>query len=219
MLHQRSPLLLCCLLSSCAGPTLADGKGEGLLSFDRVPPKGVTVYNKPVWTLGDRLVYRQGERVNFSFRVTEAGPDGYKMLEERLGMISIFDADFALKEKVFPKDPTARLVLDPAEHQLNWPLWVGKRWTSRYLEKRPGRPAPSQRARYHCDAEEWIQVPAGRFRCLRIWRRSTLEIPGQSYMDRTSIHWYAPEVGYFVRRLEDGILLELLEYHRQKSRG
>ena len=57
-------------------------------------------------------------------------------------------------------------------------------------------------------------MPAGSFDCFRIWRRSQPLIEG-SYLDKVSLLWYAPEVGNFVRRLEDNAVTELESFHRQ----
>jgi hypothetical protein len=67
---------------------------------------------------------------------------------------------------------------------------------------------------YECDATEEVAVAAGKFRCLRIWRRAHLAAEG-NWIDRISIAWYSPEAGAIVKRLNDSILTELEEIHRQ----
>ena len=69
-------------------------------------------------------------------------------------------------------------------------------------------------ARYHCEAGETITVPAGTFETLRIWRRDA--IAGQDdLLQHSTVVWYAPEVGYMVRRLSGSLETVLTEHLKQ----
>jgi hypothetical protein len=59
-----------------------------------------------------------------------------------------------------------------------------------------------------------VTVGAGSFSCLRIWRHARVATEGK-FLERASLLWFAPDVGNFAQRLENGTLLELEEYHRQ----
>jgi hypothetical protein len=100
-------------------------------------------------------------------------------------------------------DPELERELAPADSRFAWPLWVGKRWVSHFVRKVPGAGLPVL-ATYQCDARERITVPAGTFDCWRIWRRARPATEGKFL------------VGWVVRRLDDGVLLELEEFHRQR---
>jgi hypothetical protein len=75
------------------------------------------------------------------------------------------------------------------------------------------------RVLYRCEARERIQTKAGSFDCLRIRRVARLEIPGQIYLDKVSLLWFSPKVGWWVRKLEDGIETELTQFQRQVSQN
>ncbi|MEO0652798.1 MAG: hypothetical protein AAFZ65_19145, partial [Planctomycetota bacterium] len=93
---------------------------------------------------------------------------------------------------------------DPIDPSYAWPLWVGKRWTGDYVRRESSGTELPVVARYEIDARETVTVPAGTFDCLRVWRRDAVNLEG-NYLERTTIDWYAPEVGYVVRRLEGGL--------------
>ena len=68
-------------------------------------------------------------------------------------------------------------------------------------------------ATYQIDALETVKVPAGEFECLRIWRRAK-PTSGNFYRE-TTLYWYAPKVGFWVRKLEGRLETELVDYERQ----
>lgn len=209
-----APLLLL-LVAACAAPTLPEGEGRGLLAWDREPPAGAETFPRPVLRPGDRFVFRRGGDFRQAWTVREAGPEGYILEEEESGRLHLLDLDLGDLGEERPGDPEATRRLAPVDSTLHWPLWVGKRWRSHFLWKEPGQPPLPLLADYRCDALETVQVPAGTFRTLRIWRRVRVAARGE-FVERTTLTWYAPEVGYVVRRLDDGILLELQEFHRQQ---
>ena len=186
--------------------------GRGLVTFDREPPSGAEVLARPEWREGDRLVYRKGHVVRLPFRVERDG-DGWKLVQEESGLAQRLDADLGdLGQQ--DQDGGGLLRIDPVDSRYSWPLWVGKRWTCQFVRRAAGQPDLPLQAAYEVQGEETVQVPAGTFRCLRIWRTVRLTVEG-NYIDRAAIVWYSPEVGYFVRSLDDGIVTELEEAHRQ----
>lgn len=211
---MRSVPLLSLLFAACQSTALPPGHGEGLTAVDRQPPAGATTWERPQWNGGDRFVYVRGKQVTTAFRVREATADGYLLVDERSGMQRSLSPDLAFRRLDFPDDPEAVRVHDPEDAELSWPLWVGKRWTVHYLRKAPGAAMPV-RADYHCDAQETLVTPAGTFDCLRIWRRAQPLLPGRTFMENVEVLWYAPQVGWFARRLENSVVQELQEFHRQ----
>ncbi len=209
--------LLAATIPACAStPTLPEGEGRGLVSWDRVPPEGAEVFQRPDWIVGDRFIFRRGEDIRISFRVEQADEEGVLLVEEESGLQHQLDAELGDRGQVLPERPEAQLVFDPADSTFSFPLWEGKRWTCHFLSKRPGADAPVPLlVSYHCDAIEQVTVPAGSFRCLRVWRRARVAAKGE-YKELTSLFWYAPEVGYVVKRLNANELTELSQYHRQQ---
>ena len=136
------------------------------------------------------------------------------MLDEESGRI-LFVGGEQLERGQSTPEGEREFELDPGDHLVAWPLWSGKRWTSQFVSRAPTRPDLPLIASYHCDGTEVVTVPAGSFECLRIWRRLRVAAEGD-FPERVSLFWYAPEVGAFVRRLDNGLVTELVEYHRQR---
>lgn len=205
-------LLAAGFCASCATPdhgaAAADSAARGLLHADAAPPPDARTFPAPHWTVGDRFVYRSGGRLRVDFRVAEAGPDRL-VLEEAGGLRQIYSMDFAALGEEAPGQP-ARL-REPGDPQLHFPLWAGKRWTAE-LE------AAGQRLQvdYHCEALETLRTPAGELSALRIWRRARLAEAENPY-EHVTLLWYAPAIGFWAQKLEDGALLTLEEAHRQRE--
>ncbi|MCA8943998.1 MAG: hypothetical protein KDB80_15650 [Planctomycetes bacterium] len=203
-------LVLLALLAACSSaPDIPEGAGNGLTVLsDR--PAGVVAIEAPTWSVGDVLEFELGGKDRVSLRV-ESGPDDATMalVDDANGLVQLFDRGLGRQAEMFPNVDGAIRVLEPADVQCAWPLWVGKRWRSHFMLKAPEQ-AVAVVAEYHCDARETIEVPAGSFDCYRIWR--TAHAADDAESERvTSVAWYAPEVGYFVRRLAEGVLTELAE--------
>jgi hypothetical protein len=200
-------LALTCALAACSAPDRVEvPPARGILHADDAPPAGAQVYERPQWQVGDRFVYRSGGRLRVDFRVAEMGPERI-VLEEASGLRQIYTAELAaVGEEVPGEKPTVRETPDP---QFLFPLWVGKRWTLELMlaEMRI-------QVDYHCDVMETVRTPAGELNCLRIWRRARLA-DSENPFERVTLLWYAPEVGFWAQKLEDGALLVLEEAHRQ----
>ncbi|MHC4922160.1 MAG: hypothetical protein ACYTKC_21540, partial [Planctomycetota bacterium] len=177
---KKLPLLFPTVLIACSGiPTeMPPGEGDGLVTVaPQQPPAGTETFPRPKFQRGDRLVFQKGGVSKFSMRVIRADETGYDFKHndfkpEGEGAIAIYDADLGVKEIRRPDAPYARQMRAPVDSTFTWPLWVGKRWTCIYLEKNPVMGAREIVVEYRADAIETIKVPAGTFRCVRIWRRS-----------------------------------------------
>lgn len=207
--------LLCFAPLACrsAGKGQELPAGAGLVSFDREPPAGQATFARPAWKPGDRFVYRKGHLVRLPFRV-EADGEGWRLVQEESGLVQRLDADMGELGQVGADGKQNLVELDPVDVRYHWPLWLGKRWTAHFVRRVPDQPALPLQAEYRVDGEEDVQVPAGTYRCLRIWRTVRLAVEGQ-YIDRVALIWYSPELGVFVRSLDDGIVTELESAHRQ----
>ncbi|MEZ5963714.1 MAG: hypothetical protein R3F56_07695 [Planctomycetota bacterium] len=220
-MRSRSNLLralgLAGLAAACAAPRMPDGSGRGLLSHDRTPPDGVETFQAPRWQNGDRLVYLRGDalRLTTHVEVTEAG---YDLVDEATGERQALTTTLGDRGELAP-DPRGgqpRPVIEqaPADERYHWPLWVGKRWSCHFLRKAPGQPPLPLLVTYVVEDVDEVTVPAGTFRALRIVRRANVAAEG-TYLGRVAVSWYAPEAGVEVRRIDDGVLTELAELHRQ----
>lgn len=199
-------------VAACGTPGLPEGSGQGLVTHDRRAPDGARTVERPTWTDGDRFVYRRGGQLRLALRVI-AEEDGFRLVEEATGLVTRLGPDLEQRGQEAPDAPELERVLAPGDTQLCWPLWAGKRWTCHFLRKAPGQLLPVW-ADYVADQWESVTAPAGRFECLRIWRRVRPAIEG-SFFEQVDLLWYSPDAGYFVQKLEDGVITELAEVHRQ----
>jgi len=202
------------LATACASQPDRAATGKGLLSFDREPPEGAKVYEAPVWTVGDHFVYRRGGRVRNDFRVVDVSEAGFVLEETGSHVYQKLTRGLAELARVAP-DKNLHRVLSPADFQLSFPLWVGKKWSCNFIDRSPDGQREIN-ASYHCDKLEKIETKAGTFECLRIWRTARWVTTEQFY-DRVSVAWYSPEVGFFARRLEGDQLFELEEFEHQRK--
>ncbi len=192
------------------------GEGRGLVSFDRNPPAGVETFAAPGWQAGDRFVFVRGNAQRIGMHVETHG-DGLLLIDDSTGGRQLLTADLAdlgVEEARPGRAPEPTIAVAPADTRYHWPLWVGKRWSNHFLRKAPGQPPLPLLVTYAVEASEDITVAAGTFRTLRILRRASVAAQG-TYLERASLSWYAPAIGAEVRRLDDSIVTELAEVHRQ----
>jgi hypothetical protein len=186
--------------------------GRGLVGNDVEPPPNATTYDSPRWSEGDRFVYARAGVVRIPLRV-ESSNDGYELVNESSGRRTLLSSGLAERGERVPNSDDWTLRFDPEDVPLCWPLWVGKRWGAEFVNRNPERADLPFVATYFCDAQEEVQVPAGTFRALRVWRRARLAAQG-NFEERVSIEWYAPEIGAVVRSIENGIETVLIEVRR-----
>ncbi|TAH34353.1 MAG: hypothetical protein EYC70_15515 [Planctomycetota bacterium] len=213
-------MILAVLLASCVSLELPEGSGMGLVTWDREAPAGAETFPQPRWTPGDRYVYLRGNELRLPLRVEAPAPGDpagaqWILVDEDSGIRVAYTEGLGELGQHKADAPLVTRVLAPMDAQFCWPLWVGKRWTCDFVSKSPGQDALPLLASYHCDARETVTTPAGSFDCLRIWRRAHVMFPG-TFLERVTVMWYSPQAGYVVRRLDDGILLELAELQRQQ---
>lgn len=213
---SRKSLTLVCALAGCATPGIPDGQGRGLLSCDRKPPDGAETFAAPSWQPGDRMVFVRGSTQRLSLHV-EAHGDGLALVDDASHTRQLLSADLAdlgVEEVRAAGKVEPAIAVAPGDLRYHWPLWAGKRWSCHFLRKAPGQPPLPLLVTYVVEASEDVTVPAGTFATLRILRRAAVAAEG-AFLERASLYWYAPSIGTEVRRLDDGLLTELAEVHRQ----
>jgi hypothetical protein len=212
-------LLLPFLVGLIGGGCKSSGKvalpaGKGLVTADREPPAGAETFEVPAWKVGDRFVYQKGGFARLAFRLESTTDGVHRLVDEQTGFVTLVGEDLSDRGQEKPGSPELTLRFDPADFDLSWPLWVGKRWACHCVRRAAGEEDVPLLISYECDGIDTVKVPAGTFRCLRIWRRARPAADGR-YVDRVSIAWYAPEVGAIVRRLNESLLTEAVEIDRQ----
>ncbi len=218
-MRQSIHVLAICLAtfackSSHATDAALKAHGLGLQSYDREAPAGTETYAAPNWKPGDRFVFTKGGKLRVGFTVAAREGGGFELVEDETGTALELDADFGELGEKERGASELHVVNDPVDSRFVWPLWVGKRWTSNFVVRADQEKPVPLIAHYRIDALEEIAVPAGKFRCLRMWRTVQLAMQG-NYIDRVAILWYAPEAGIVVKRLDDGVVTELADVQHQ----
>jgi hypothetical protein len=203
---------LCLAACHTTHPPLPSGRG--LVTVDHEPPADAATYAAPSWKVGDRFVYRKGGLSRLAFRLESTVDGVHRLVDEQGEIVMKIGEDLSDRGQEKPGDPKAGVAYDPADFELTWPMWKGKRWSCSFVSRGANHDDIPLLVTYECDAAEDVTVPAGTFHCLRIWRRARLAAPGH-WIDRISIAWYSPQAGAFVRRLNDSLLTELEEIDRQ----
>ncbi|HLQ36920.1 MAG TPA: hypothetical protein VK348_03905 [Planctomycetota bacterium] len=207
--------LLALLAGGCAGgpaPVTPQDDGRGLIAYDQAPPAGAKTFARPSWRLGDRFVLMQGAVSKSNFTVTRADAQGYELTIDN-GLHMRRDLDLGILGEWPKEGDVPQHALLPVDVRYHWPLWVGKRWRCHYID-RSATASLSVESGYEVEGEDTITSPAGTFSCLRIRRTSHLQVPGQTFMDRTQFTWYAPDPGVEVRHTIGDTLVELIEWQR-----
>lgn len=182
--------------------------------MDRAAPASDNSVPQPHWQRGDRFTYRRGGKLRMELLVADKQADGYVLQEVGSGMRFGMGLDLSRRSETVPGSASQDRQFAPSDQVLTWPLWVGKQWSCEYLLKTLAGDAIPILANYECDARETITVPAGSFDSYRIVRNSR-PVSAGNYLDKTAVLWYSAEVGYFVRRIEDGVITELESFQRQ----
>ena len=217
----RSSLLLSAglafVFASCTSPgPLPAGTGRGLIAFDPSPPAGAQVWPRPIVRDGDAFTLLRGGQVKQRFVVTEVSEAGHT-LQDEAGHRLRRDADLGNLGEWPEKGEEPIHALTPVDARFHWPLWVGKKWRSEFADRAAGQ-AMLLEVAYAIESLDTVVVPAGTFAALRIVRTVKLVVEGEKYLARTSIQWYAPDIGLDVRQLIDGSAFELAEFTRGPQR-
>lgn len=208
-------LLLFATACSSTG-TLPPGTGRGLIAFDSTPPAGVTTWQRPTVQQGDTFTLLRGGQLKQKYVVTEVTAAGHT-LQDAAGHRLKRDADLGNLGEWPPEGDEPVHALTPVDARFHWPLWVGKKWRCEFADRSKDKGMLLEVA-YVVEALDTLVVPAGTFSALRIVRTSRLIVDGETYLDRTIVQWYAPEIGLDVRQLIDGTMFELAEFTRAPQR-
>jgi hypothetical protein len=205
------------LLASCAGspdaaPQPAAAAGRGLVRADTAVPEGLASHACPEWRQGERFDLVRGDVVRGTLTIAEASPDGY-VVDLGGGRTLRRDRDLGhLGEWSGDGQPMREML--PADVRYHWPLWVGKTWECEFVDRVRGGPSLPLAVRYTVEALDRVRVPAGEFDALRIVRSARLLVPGEDYLTRTQVVWYAPAIGVEVRQLLGESMVELVAHER-----
>lgn len=213
---MRCAILLPVLLalvgcSSAPEQVMPEGLGEGIIAFDAEPPTGAQLVHPPAWREGDSFVLLRGGKLRLPLRVTRSDASGYELADSSGGRI-VRDRELAILGEG-PAGGELLHALAPRDARYHWPLWVGKKWKQRYVDKTVGGEAFPLEVQSEVEARERVTVAAGTFDCLRIRRTAKLLLQGEFY-DRTTYVWYAPDPGFEVRQLLGETEIELTEWQR-----
>ena len=215
---MRIPVALLTLLAACHGtPPLPEGSGRGLIAFDPAPPAGAQVWERPTWHQGDHFVLLRGGKQRLDVTVAVADEKGYLLVDSRgsrlqrgldLSNLAEYEQDVA--------QPAHELT--PGDFRYHWPLWLGKRWRCQYADRTAGGQSLPVENAYEVEALDTVVTPGGTFKALRILRTSRLLVESDAIiLDRTSVIWYAPDLGLEVRQILGDTSVELVSWTQGKQ--
>lgn len=206
-------------IAGCRGvPALPAGTGPGLVAFDPAPPEGARTWPRPTWRAGDRFSFLRGGQQRLDLTVAAATREGYTLVDAsgnrlRRGL------DLSNIGEWPPEGDEALHELTPPDVRFHWPLWVGKRWRCRYVDRTAGGEALEIETSYAVEDVDTVTTPAGTFEALRIVRTSRLHRQGGLFLDRINVIWYAPEPGLEVRQVFGDTSLELVAWQSAPVAG
>jgi len=198
------------------------------------------VLERPVVKVGDTWVYQS---------TTQRGPSGWNQGDEEIKVTRVTPtAIFVATKPAGSTQPPKELVLGPdwsrmrdvngketiVNRPLAFPLSEGKSWDVAYTEQNPNRNHKSEKFdyRFNVVGYETVEVPAGKFRALKIESEGRWEAqiaPGQSVVQEAQAgqgaattvtqvqnsserqtsgrlykaFWYVPEVKRWVKAVEE----------------
>ena len=169
--------------------------------------------DKPDIKVGDRWVYRNinlwKNEESASVELKVAAIKGDTMTVDRTLIDSKGAAGAGIERSSRrTADRSTWTLLDPnVTHgkrlTLLFPLEVGKTWDFEYSIKRPDGDVVTHKRSARVEAWEDVEVPAGRFRALRVVHSGRTERPGRagpmSSGNVSETFWYAPEIRSMVK--------------------
>jgi hypothetical protein len=189
-----------------------------LLSCATAPPKGPPadyqgpIVERPKLTVGDHWVQQ-----------TKRGTEKWVFVEEKNGVL-VFEID-GTKARVYTNlnlgtlrrvtwDGRVTYQTDTPPDALEFPIWVGKRWSRLQSMKSP-RDGATYLIAFEYSVEEYKAVPvqAGTFdafRIVRTWKMAERE-RNEGIVPRETVFWYAPSAKTNIK-IEGPDPRELVEY-------
>ena len=199
------PLLIA--VSGCASSVDAPA------SSPPAAPAPMAIGSPPEWRVGDRWVYGWTSGA-------ETGTKTVEVIEQRevnqvtYYLVRVGDLiHFYTRELQWAgtmRDQRVESRMTPPLPWFAWPLVKDRRWTYQGTYEDGSAPKRSVTDRFSVADSELVEVPAGRFRAVKVVRET----------DRRDVdeYWYAPEVGFYLkwvgRRGDQRFEEQLREYHR-----
>ena len=186
---------------------------DGPAASSPVGPAPLATASPPEWRAGDRWIY--GWTLG-----TEVGTKTVEVVElrkwnevtyylVRIGdVVHLYTPELQWAGTMREERVESRMT--PPLPWFSWPLVKDRRWVHQGTYEQAGAPKQSVTQRFTVMESEPVEVPAGRFRVVKVVR----ETDGRDLDE----YWYAPDVGFYVkwigRRGEQRFEEQLREYHR-----
>ncbi|MFO7709167.1 MAG: caspase family protein [Desulfobacterales bacterium] len=191
------------------------------------PLPGDAVADFPRMTLGDQWVTSSGEGVR-NYKIIDVKPDGSFVSEVKnedgsLTFHRHVDNRYQLTKEVNITTGAIIKIPSPPAQNLNFPLFVGKKWADEYQAIASDNRFKTFKNSYHVTAIETVATQAGSFRAFKIRRNYSATGLTQN---RDVYYWYSPDVKFVVkiqhdrdRRSASGYSLhtELLSYQKASA--
>ncbi len=185
--------------------------------------EAVTVAGAPTAAVGQRPEWRPGDQWTYGWTAeARTGTKVVEVLDSReIGGVFYYAARNGDVDHLFTRDlqwagalrdGRVEIRMVPPLPWFVWPLETGRRWSHRATYQDPNG-ARQRDDSFAVIGEEWVEVPAGRFRTLKVVREGS---------DRDSDeYWYASEVRFYVKwigRRGNTQFQELLQSYRAVTR-
>lgn len=197
-------------------PQVAQDTPKEVVPAVTKPSESSPIVERPIFTSGERWVYSEnGERVALTFLRKEE--DTLVFLLERDGAVPRLRYDTLDHNKIKGVENSETVwEYQPHAGSLNFPLRVGKSWTTAFSYRRAPRLYFTATNSVSVVAYEKVTVPAGTFWAYRL--EALVTRAGRNPIHET--YWYAPAVQRIIKSESPArkMYLELLAYRRGQER-
>ena len=180
------------------------------------PPTRRAVAYFPKMQVGDKWMI-QNQTEKYYLEIVSVNPDGsfvrYSRKDKRpMTRKFYFNNKFQL---VKVQSLSGRVIMkpEPLITTLDFPLFVGKRWETKYDSYSIGGRIGEYVEKFRVLSYETVKTPAGEFKAFKIRRSGSHTDSTDSSALYTTIEWYSPEVKIYVKKIHsDFSPMELVDY-------
>ena len=163
--------------------------------------------NAPVWNVGDKWVFTQG-----NIEVIGADKNSYALnfskdtcILENVGFETIIFEKFTLNRTYILKGDIREKYTLGRRRNLNFPLHPGKQWQDTFTAKVLTGPYAGLRTNEYFESFtvlgwEDVEIRAGKFKAIKMEYKPKITTPGTPFHPEGWIrYWYSPDAKYFVK--------------------
>ena len=170
------------------------------------PEPGEPVAYFPKMIVGDKWVttsWNRNKRTDtYHKEITQVNQDGSFVIwswAEKSGYTwyEYWNREHQLEKIVYPSTGKTIIKKKPLRNSLDFPLFVGKKWETKYMEYSKGGRPTEYIDKYKVKSYESVETKAGYFKAFKISRTNCLA-ENRSYMYNSN-EWYSPELKSIIK--------------------